>query len=270
MNLLSDPIFQSAVAPFVTALVCAVVLNRLGGRWTGLALALGFYLAAWLIEGLRLLPLTSTHKILWLGAGAVVLGLLADALRLSPRTLRWPVAAAGVASAAWVLWPVLSRGGAATIATGAAMAAYTAWIVAFGTAAAGGVALMILGLALATAVGAVYGASVLLGQLAGAIAAAAGACLVTALFSARQRGGLTLTLPATLLCALLGAAGHVYARLPWATLGVLAVIPVLAHVPLRADLAEWKRVAVLSLVIVPAAGAAIYVTRHVTGPLPPF
>lgn len=273
-HVLSDPIFQSAVAPFFTALICAVTLNRMGGRWTGLAVTVGFYLAAWLITGLHLLPLTSTHKVLWLGAGAAVAALVGDAAGLSPRTLRWPSVVLGAAAAIWVIWPVLARGGGyATWGMAAGMAAYAAWLMGFGTALAGGAAaggVMLLALALATGVCAVYGASALLGQLGGAVAAAAGAYVLLAAASPRQRAGATLMLPATLLCALFGVAGHVYAQLPWSTLGVLAVIPVLAHLPLRLDLAAWKRIAVLSAVLLPAAGAAIFVTRHVAGPLPAF
>jgi hypothetical protein len=273
-QLLSDPIFQSAIAPFAAALIIGVLLNLVGGGWTGLAVTIGFYVSAWLVAGLKLFPLTSTHKILLLGFAAAAVGIILDLYKGPRRYVPALMFVAGAAAAIWVLWPVLTRreGSALWFMAGGA-GLYAGWVTAFGDGlrtrplAAGSVA---LSLALGTGVSAVFGASALLGQLASSIAAGAGAFLLLGVLMSRQCAGATLSTPIMLLCGLFGVAASVYAKLPWYSLLPLAVIAPLGYIPLRAEKPAWMRALALLLITLPAAVIAILTTRHVTGSLPPF
>lgn len=271
-QLLSDPLVQSAAVPLVTALVSGVLLYRIGWFWAGLSVPLGFYASAWLVTGMQLLPLTSTHKILLLGFVAAIAGLALDGYRGRRRFAPWLLFVAGAAAALWIVWPVVARREgwrSWSLAAGAGL--YVGWLMA---ASAGlrsrplGAAAMVLSLALGTAVCAVFGASTLLGQLAASIAAAAGAYLLLALLWPRPRAGSTLVTPAVLLCGLLGLSGCVYARLPWHSAAVLAAVPLLARTPLGRGRNAWVTVALQLLLTLPAAGLAILVARHIAGPLP--
>lgn len=271
-HLAADPVFQTAVAPFAVALVGGLVLNRLGWFWAGLSVPLGFYAAAWLIIGLQLTPLTSTHKILLSGMVAAAAGLLFDALPGGRRRLQWLLAAAAAGAAVWLVWPVLMRReGVSFWLLGGRAGLYLAWLVVAGIGLRGRplpAGATALSLALGTGICAVYGASTLLGQLAASIAAAAGAFLILAVLLVRHNAGAALLLPALILCGLLGVSACVYAKVPWVSLPVLAVIPVIARLPLDEAKAAWMRAVVLLLATLPAAAAAVYVTRQATGPLP--
>ncbi len=271
-QLASDPIFQTAVAPFAAALLVGLLLNRLGWFWAGLSVPLGFYAAAWLIIGLQLFPLTSTHKILLVGLAATVAGLGIDAFPRGLRRLPWGLVAAAGGAALWVVWPVLiRRHGLPFWALGGGAGLYLGWLAAVGAglrteALRAGAA--VFSLALGTGVCAVFGASTLLGQLAASIAAAAGAFVFLGVLLRRHNAGATLVVPGLVLSGLLGLSGCVYAKVPWLSLPVLGIIPLLARVPLGDVRAAWLRAVMLLLVTLPAAAAAILVTRHVTGPLP--
>jgi len=271
-QLASDPLFQTAVAPFLVALIAGLLLNRLGWYWPGLAAPLGFYAAAWLIIGLELFPLTSTHKTLLSGMVATAAGLVLDASPWGRRRLPWVVAVAAAAAAVWVVWPVLlRREGLSFWALGGGAALYLGWLTAVGAGLRdkplpAGAAAVSLGLG--TGIIAVYGASTLLGQLAASFAAAAGAFLLLAALLPRHKAGGMLMLPALILCGLFGVSGCVYAKVPWDSLPALAIIPVFARLPLDEAKPAWMRAVVLLLVTLAAAAAAVFVTRHVTGPLP--
>lgn len=273
-QLLSDPVFQTAVAPFAAALIAGVLLNRVGWFWPGLSIMVGFYVSTWLALGSDIFPLTSTHKIILLGGVAILAGIALDAYKGPRRYLTALLLAAGAAAAVWILWPVLVRRGglqAWGLAVGAGL--YTGWLVACSAGLrdrplpAG---VMTLALAMGTGVSAVFGSAVLLGQLGASMAAAAGAYILLGLFLSRQSAGSILVTPVALLCGLLGVSGVVYAKVPWPALPVLSVIPLLAYVPVRKGTAAWARVLTLLLILLPVAAAAILVTRRITGPLPPL
>ena len=75
-DLLSNPLFQSGIAPFGVSLLLGLIFYRLAGFWAGIAVVAGFYAAAWLVTDLKFFPLTSTRKILLLGLVALGVGLL--------------------------------------------------------------------------------------------------------------------------------------------------------------------------------------------------
>lgn len=268
-----DNVFvQSAVVPFVVGLVAALVLRRTGAPWAGFGFALAFGAAAYLIAGFQLLPLTSTRKILLAAAGAVAVGLVLDTLVSDRRVRLWLPATGAAAATLWVLWPVLLRSEGAQLAWVALPAlAYTGWLVA-GTQALEPapvkttVAALMLGLG--TGVSALLGASALMGQLGGAVAAAVGAYVLAFLWRGPYAPGRTLTLPATLLCALIGVSAVHYASLPWYSLAPLALIPLLARLPLPAGRGGLGAIALASLYTLPAAAAAIIITWRVAGAPP--
>ncbi len=271
-QLLSDPVFQSAMAPFSAALITGALLNLAGWFWPGLVIMVGFYVSTWLAVGLDVFPLTSTHKIILLGVAAIVAGITLDMYKGPRRYLPWLLFIAGAAAAVWILWPVLvRRGGLQSWGLAAGAGCYAGWLVACSAALRERplpAAVMTLALATGTGVSAIFGSAVLLGQMGASMAAAAGAYIVLGLFLAGQKAGSILVTPAALLCGLLGVSGVVYAKVPWPALLVLSIIPLLAYVPVRAGRPAWIRALMLVLIQLPVTAAAILVTRHVTGPLP--
>lgn len=268
-EMLADPLIQSAVVPFAVAFVTALLLRPLGGVASGLGFAVGFAASAYLVmgfhhTGVRFTPLTGTRKLLLAGAGAVVVGVLADLLL--PRDRKpWPRAAvfaiAGIATALWLVWPRIGRlEGSALWFTLLAAPAWAAWL------AAGmddlnrrplGLAVTALMLGIGVSVSAVLGASAQIGQIGGAIAAAAGAlALLFVLRGAIAPGG-GFALPAALLAALAGLSAVIFARLPWYALAPLALIPLLARLPLPASRGRFVQGLVLALYTAPATAAAI-------------
>ncbi len=263
-ELLSNPLFQSGVAPFVVTLLLGLILYRTIGFWAGIAVVAGFYVSAWLVTDLKLFPLTSTRKILLLGLVALAVGLIFDLYRSAPRWMLGLFFAAGCAAAVWVVWPVFVRQEGwepwLMVVLGGG---YVGWLLASLVALRDQperVLSALLALAGGTGISVLLGASALLGQLASAIAAAMAAYLLAGLFSSRLVAGGLLVVPVALLCGMLGLAGQVYARLPWYVLLILAVIPLVARVPLPEGRPSWLKIALLLLCLVPVAGGAIYVT----------
>lgn len=264
-----DPVFQSAVAPFAAALVVCLLLYRAGWQWAALSVVLGFLAAAWLIMDFRFEPLTSTRKIVLLGFVSAAVG-LALGLYHGGRRLRLGVSVlCGAAAVLWVVWPVLLRrdGGELWLLAGGAVL-YGGWLVAAmdgirGHALRAGAASLMLGLG--AGLSAVLGASAYLGQLASAVAAAAGAYLLVAVLARSLSSGAALTVPAATLCAAVSFAGLVYARLPWFVLPILAIIPLLARVPVPRGGPRWLQAGWLLAATAPAAAGAVLVTWRVAG-----
>ncbi len=264
-ELLSNPLFQSGIAPFGVSLLLGLIFYRLAGFWAGVAVVAGFYTAAWLVTDLKFFPLTSTRKILLLGLVALGVGLIFDLYRSAPRWLTHLLFAAGFAAAVWLVWPVLMRKSDEwqTWMMAGLAGGYVGWLqVSLFSLRdkSERVSIALLALAGGTGIAALLGASALLGQLASAIAAAMLAFLLAGLFSSRFSAGSLLVVPVTLLCGLLGVAAHVYAKLPWMTLLILAAIPLVARVPLPEERPSWLKMVLLLLCLVPVAGGAIYVT----------
>lgn len=271
-DLLTNPVFQTAVVPFIVALIAGLILNRCGWYWAGLTIIIGFIACAWLIMDLKLSPLSSTRKIILLGFIAVAAGIALDVYSGTRRYIPYVLFICGAVAALWVIWPVLMRREGMEfwlLAAGAGV--YAGWQVMMmerlraqpiraGSAA--------LSLGVGTGVAAVMGASALLGQLASSIAAASGAYLLLAMFFSKQSAGSLLTLPVALLCGLLGIAGHVYATLPWYVLPLLAIIPPLACIPLPEQKPILVKIVLLVLATMPAAIGAIIVTWQVEGAPP--
>ena len=253
-DLLSHPIFQSALAPLLSSLMVAVLLHRTGNQWQGLSVVVGVFVAVLLITGLSFQPLTSTRKIILC---SLVLPFLAVPLfrKNCPviyRALLWSIALAG--AALWVAWPVLGRlDGSDLWLTGARVALFAAaigagmnWLDKVDVPRQGGV---MLALGLGVGGSAFIAASALYGQLAFAVSASVGGLLLVILLEpsvkliARDKvrsglGGLSLFAVAVPL-GLIGGAATIYAKLPGFALISLAAIPLVAAIPLFRQLNPW-------------------------------
>ncbi len=260
-ELLTNPAFQSGVLPFGVALLAGLLLRPLGGYWAGLAITAGVYAAVSLMIDIKWSPLTSTRKILLIGAIAAVVGILLDHVSFARRYLPALLFIGGAVAATWVIWPVLARKDAAEMwLLAAGGMAYVGWLAASAETLRhrplpGLVALAALGFGTGGVV--LFGASALLGQMALATGAAAAACVLLGLLGRTFRVGSIALLPGMLLSALLGYAGLVYARAPWYTLPVLAVIPLAARLPVPADKSKWLRLALIVAAVAPLVMTAV-------------
>ena len=258
-ELLTNPVIQSSAAPFVVGLVAAAILFPV--RLAGLAAAAGFLAAVWLIGAFSLEPLTATRKIVLVAAAAPVLGVLADLAFKPTRTTAPILGALFGAASIWVIWSVLAqRPHQEAVLLGAGVFVFVLATVALTVslhdqAVRAGSAGLFLGLG--SGAGAVIGASALLGQYGLALGAACGSFLLLAMIlGKRVVAGATFTLTASVATAMITAGAMVLARLPWASLAVLALIPLAVRLPLPEKSPAWIQAIVASLyALVPAAGA---------------
>ncbi len=270
-NLLTNPLVQSAVVPFTISLVVALILRPHGWYWAGLSALAGFAAALYLITDLQLFPLRADRKIVLLGCGAVVLGLLFDLVRwrrLAPGLLF----VAGAAATVWLLWPRINSFGEWPVwLLAVAGSAYVGWLV------AASVGLkdkpvqadsLIFALALGTGLTALLGATALYGQLASAIAAAVGARLLLQLFGKPVAAGAMMVVPLVVVIALLGIGALAYSKLPWYTLALLACVPLLARLPVSAAWPLFVQLVVRVVVSSVPAAVAVYLTWRDLGAPP--
>ncbi len=269
-DLLNNPVIQSALIPFVVAFAAAWGLRRINATAAGLAFALACAVAIYFIIGFQFTPLTSTRKLVLAGAGGVALGLLADLLLRQHRLRPWLLAAAGAAVALWLIWPRVARlDGTALWLMLICAPAYAAWLLASIDGLSSrpvNLVIAVLALGIGTAVSAVLGSSALLGQLGGVVAAAAGAYALLFIVTGEFRPGGAFTVAAATLLALIAVSTIVFARqLPWYILLPLALIPVLARLPVPAHCGVITRSLLLTLYTAPAAALAIGLAWRITG-----
>ena len=272
-DLLAHPAIQAAIAPFVAALVVALLCWRMGEVAAGLAIISGFILTVVLTTGLALQPLTSTRKIILVSLCLPLLLPLIAFVRdkLSLTSQRWGVfiglivpTALLVAAISWVVWPVFSRQEIAeawpmlarvmvyVAAIGLAFLAMTR-LKSSEKAVAQGASVFALGLG--TAVTSMIAASALYAQLAFSIVAAVGCLLLISLFktpSSEVKNGVGYLgsfglFAAVVPLALIGAAATVYAKLPGWGLLCLAVVPLFAVWPTVKISQPWLRLVATSL-----------------------
>jgi hypothetical protein len=256
---LSDPMVQASLAPFVAAFLTALVFFKV--RLGGLAAATGLYTTVYLAGGLSFTPLTATRKLLLLGIVAAAIGVLAD-LAFKPRRSAEIVLGVvfGVASV-WVFWTVLAQKAPAQAAiAGGGVALFVGWTVAWMAslerdavrAGAAG-----LGLGLGAGVAAVMAASAVLGIYGMALGTACGASLLLQMLLGRRiDAGLTLSLSAGVLASLMAAAAMMLAQLGWIELGLLALVPLAARIPVPPKWPVWGQAVALSACTVACGGAA--------------
>ncbi len=266
-ELLANPAMQAAGAPFVVALVLALLLRRFMPAGIGVAIIAGFLLAVWLATGLTLQPLTSTRKII---VCSLALPFVALLLEMIPQ-MAHPVglkrisqtfpALLVVAAALWIIWPVMHRQeGMSEWFMALPVVLYVAVIIgsagflgrrqdrplqAFSTQAAHA-----LLLAMGTGATALIAASALYSQLAFAVSAATGAVIVALMLASSEKPiklGSLAVYAAAVPVALLGAAGTVYAQLPVLVLLCLALVPLFAWLPLIKPQQRWLQLIVTCL-----------------------
>lgn len=255
---LNNPAVQSSVAPFLAGLMVAGLLFPL--RLGGLAAAAGFLATVYLVGDFTLESLDSKRKLVLVALAAPVFGVIAD-LAFKPTRASGPVLGVVFAAAGgWVFFNLLKQKTGADLALHAAgLAAFVICTVSFSVAlhadplragAAG------LGLGLGAGVAAVLGASALLGQYGMGLGAGCGAFLLLAMIlGPRVAPGTTLTLTAGVAAGLVAAGAMLTGQLPWYSVAVLALVPVLVRLPLP-KAAPWIQAIIAALyAAVPAAGA---------------
>jgi len=225
-----------------------------------------------LTVGFQFLPWTSVRKILALGFVAVGLGLILD---IYPWGRRWlPALLFGLTATAvlWVIWPALQRReGVDMWLLGIGSVVYCGWCV------AGMESLRskpvpavsaVVALGFGTGTVTLLGASALLGQLSLALGAAASALSLLVTFIRKTTVGSTALLPAGVLLGLIGIGGHVYAKVPWYTLAILAFVPVCVRIPLSPQWPRWLQALITLILACATAGIAAWLVWRVAGGIP--
>jgi hypothetical protein len=269
-DILNHPAVQGGIAPFMAALVVALVLGRV--RLGGLTVLAGFLTAVHLVSGISVTPLTATRKIVLLVCISPVVGMLMD-FAFKPTRLGIGIAAlASAAAALWVFWPVLSQQEMArAILLGAIAALLAAWLVGFSLSAladhpvpAGAAG---LGLGIAAGGSALLGASAVYASYGAALAAAAGAFLLPQMISGRTTAaGATFVLPVSLGAALLAVGATILAQSPWYVPPLLALIPAAARLP--APKKPWTQAVITSAYTLAAAALALALAWQATRGMP--
>lgn len=270
---LSHPAVQAGVAPFVAGLIVALILHRL--RLGGLAVIAAFATAIWLISDFNFTPLTATRKIILLGLGAAIVGVLVDFAFKPTRLGAALLAIAGGLAALWVFFPVLRQKelGEALLPGGVAVL-LAAWTVGamqsllserpVQCASAG------LMLGLGAGVLAILGASASFGQYGIALGAGAGAFLLVLMITGKAHAaGATFALPSAMLSSLLAAGTVILAQLPWYAAAILGLVPLAARMPGPERSPVWVQAFVHSLyaavIVVAAAAVAWFASRGAAG-----
>ena len=242
-QLLSRPEIQSAVVPFLVALLCYLGLKKLTASAWIWALFAAFLAASILINGSTLIPLTGTRKIILLVLASCLVAGLAPTIIRRVNLRRGASAILGVLAILWIFWRVVARMEVTSmvsfLAGGVVLVLWLTWI--FGRLTGNQARLHGAGfsLLLGTGLSAIAGASALLGQLALSLSAASGAVLLAWVLIGKSTGPAQpnrsiSTLPYALAPALFGLAAVIFERVPW-----YALIP-LASIPLASQLIPGK------------------------------
>jgi hypothetical protein len=256
---LSHPAVQGAVAPFVAALIVAILLRPF--RLAGLAAASGFFAAAYLLNGMAFDPLTAARKIIILGVVATVVGVLADAVASSARSAGVALGMGLGAAALWVFWKALAQRPIAEAAISGAGAALAVGVTVAlmhplrGSPVRAGAAG--LGLGLGAGGAAILGASATYGLYAISIGAAAAAFLLVQMaVSRRTEAGTTFALPAAAIPMLFATGAALLASLTWFALIPLALVPLAARLPAGERWPVRVQAIVLGLYVLAAAAGS--------------
>ena len=257
---LEHPAVQGGVAPFVVALVVAILLSRTRYAW--LAVVAGYLTAVALSTGIALSPLTATRKVLVLAVAVAVIGIVLDRLGPKARAVASVLAAIAGAAAVWAFWTVLSQREGSALWTGVIAVAAFAIVMA--------IALMSLrddplraaaatfGLGLATGFAAILSASIGFLLAGMAVAAAAGALLLVAVVTSRPpTAGFLGTLTVGMMIALFAEGASLLAQMPWYASLALLLVPLAVRLPAPADWGMFKRAFVLCLYALAAASIPI-------------
>jgi len=259
--LLDDPMVQSAVAPFLVALIVGAALQRTRLAW--FAIAAAFATAVGLATGIGFTPMSASRKLLLLVLLAPFVGLVLDRLPTPQRGIVPELGALCGAASIWVFWSVLSqREMAQMLPQAAGVAVFVGLMVALTLrlrhdGAAGGAATVALGLAVGVA--ALLSASI--GNFANGLAIAAGGGALLLLQFVLNRGlapGVIGMLTTGLAAALFAAATFMLAQLPWYAMALLLPVPLAAGLKLAARHSRRVRMAAATLISLAASTAPIF------------
>jgi hypothetical protein len=251
--LFEDPMVQAGFAPFLVALVLAllVVRVRLPGL-PGLALVAALITTLWLTTGIGFTPLSASRKVVLVVLLAPMIGLVLDLTGQRHRLWLPAVAVLLGGASLWVFQSLLVQlDGAAGWWQGGGVALFVALMTGLtlrlrddGPAAAAAA----LGLGLAVGVGALLSASI--GTLMNGMALAAGGgalLLVQFLLAARLATGWTAALTTAAGAALFAAGTVMLAEGRALTLALLLLVPLVVGLPLFQQRAPRLRTALLGL-----------------------
>ena len=231
----NSPEIQTGVLPFVIACIVGLLLRRRYQRWSGAGVIPGFIISALLINGFNFTPLTGTRKIILITVLAYIVALLFELFAKHLQEIRRQAYLPGflaLLAAAWIVWPLLAR--IDNIASGLIICVGLLYVVMqvylfeqFKEDNAKVIA-SVLSLGIGTGASAIFAASALYGQLSLALANAVAAILILSVHG-QARTGSMVSFPASMLLGLLGLATMVFAELPWYTLMILVLIPVIVQ-----------------------------------------
>jgi hypothetical protein len=251
--LFEDPMVQAGLAPFLVALVLALlaVRVRLAGL-PGLALVAALITTLWLTTGIGFTPLSASRKVVLVVLLAPMIGLVLDLTGQRHRLWLPAVAVLLGGASLWVFQSLLVQlDGAAGWWQGGGVALFVALMTGLtlrlrddGPAAAAAA----LGLGLAVGVGALLSASI--GTLMNGMALAAGGgalLLVQFLLAARLATGWTAALTTAAGAALFAAGTVMLAEGRALTLALLLLVPLVVGLPLFQQRAPRLRTALLGL-----------------------
>ena len=260
---LSDPVVQTLL-PLAAAFLAALFLRILAGpRRVPLAIAVGFLVGYIAIVGLPPFPPRSAgQKIVYIAAGAALLGLVVDGLTSSPAARRIAAAVAWTAAAAWIAQVRLVAG----LAPGLLLpvAVWAAGLAALWSVDRGqGAGIRAPAALLAAAIGigglAIVAASASVGQLGLALAAAIGGYLLWNWPVTRDGFGATGLLAGGVVALSLILQLALFTRAPWPALAVLGLCFAAAGLPAGGGSGGLRRAAGavlhLGLALVPAFAA---------------
>ncbi|MGA7594094.1 MAG: hypothetical protein WCA64_02765 [Gallionella sp.] len=269
-ELLNNPAVQAGLAPFLVALITALLFRRI--NLSGLAIIAGFAVTIYLASDFTMLPFTAARKIVLLALVSAALGLSLTVLHL--RWLDSMLPALGGAAGIWAVLRIIEHQPALVMLLWAAgCAAYVAILVWGMGKLLGKEPLRAAGAATALGIGtggaALVGASALLGQFGLSLGAAAAAHLLIQMIVGKSLPtGHTFTLPLAVTAGLTACVAVLSARLPWYVLPLLAAIPFAAwFVPLPMRSVRMRILLLFMLMLAFAAGA-IYLTWRVNGNVP--
>ncbi|SCZ84777.1 hypothetical protein [Nitrosomonas mobilis] len=264
----NHPAVQSALAPFLVALMVAFLLDRI--RLSGLAILAGFCTVVYLVADFNFESLTVTRKIILTG---IVTGAIAPVLASFPspwRMVRYLLGAGAAVAALWIFWPILiQKQLMESLMLGTGLVLFVTWQVVvtdglYSQPIRAGAAGM--GMGIGVGFSALLGASASLSQLGLAIGAASGAYLCLQFIQNKPLScGRTFTLPVSLLPALLASAALVLAKLPWYCLPALALIPLAAYLPIMRTRSCRIQIIVFSLMTMLVAVAATSLAWYAEG-----
>lgn len=264
--LLTNPLVQAILVPFLVALLTAELLQRM--RMSGLAIIAGFAVTVYLVSGFTYVSLTGARKIIWLGFASA---LLAIPLSVANWTLWRPLLTVLAASAAvWVSMRVLLQHPMPiALQWGAGCALFTGWVVYWmdqledSPVRAGSAG---LALGLGTGVALMMAGATLVGKYNLAVGSAATAFLFIMLASNSYLScGRSFTLPLSLITAVSACLAVLTARLPWYALAPLAVIPLLAKLPVSDKAPVWVQSTLLSSATLAGALGTVYLSWRING-----